>query len=328
MRRTWTLIVMILASSVAVWAQAPQTGTAPAPGAGGGDEKGVRDAFAAYLQAFRAKDAAAVAGTFTPEGALIDSDGTATRGRAAIQQQYAESFTASPTLKVESALESVRFLTPDVAQGEGTAKLKGDDTPPTSSRFNALAVKKDGKWQIAELRDYPGPDEDIHPSERLTELVWLIGDWVDESAGTKVASNIRWGDGKAFLVRTYSARTGDQPATSGLMIIAWDPQTGQIKSWTFDSEGGRGDGLWTRTGNDQWVVKAQGVLLDGTATSATQTITRVNRDALKFSSTDRVVGDEFAPDIDEIVLVRKPPAPATGANPAAPAPGQSAPSRN
>ena len=55
---------------------------------------------------------------------------------------------------------------------------------------------------------------------------------------------------------------------------------------------------------------------------------RVNKDALKFSSTDRVVGGEFAPDIDEIVLVRKPPAPATGTNPAAPAPGQSAPSRN
>src|SRR5207302_609844 len=88
----------------------------------------------------------------------------------------------------------------------------------------------------------------------------------------------------------------------------------------FDSEGGQGEGHWTQTGDDRWVVKAQGVLRDGTATSATQTITRVNKDAMKFSSTDRVVGGQFAPDIDEIILVRKPPGPGGGANRATPAP--------
>jgi uncharacterized protein (TIGR02246 family) len=318
MKTTWTLIGLLLGAGTAA-AQAPAAGTTQAQAAPAGDAKGVRDAFAAYLKAFETRNAAALAALFAEDGALIDDTGTATRGREAIQRQYAESFAADPNLKVEAALEAVRFLTPDVVQVEGTAKLTPPNVSPSSSRFSALAVKKGGQWQIAEVRDYPAPEPDILPSERLAELAWLVGDWVDESAGSKVVSNIRWGDDKAFLLRTYAAHFGDQKATSGLMIVAWDPQTSQIKSWTFDSEGGQGEGYWTRSGDDQWVVKSSGVLRDGTATSATQTVTRVNKDALKFTSTDRVVGGEFAPDIDEIVMVRKPPAPTTGAPSAAPA---------
>ena len=113
------------------------------------------------------------------------------------------------------------------------------------------------------------------------------------------------------------------------MIIGWDPKTSQLKSWSFDSEGGHGEGHWTRVGDDQWIVKAQGSLRDGSATSATQTITRVNKDAMKFTSTDRVIGGQFAPDIDEMVLVRKPPAPggAPNAAPRAPGSGLPAPAR-
>jgi uncharacterized protein (TIGR02246 family) len=324
MRSVWTLIGLLLAAGP-VAAQAPATPAAGAPAAPAGDEKGVRDTFAAYLKAFQEHNAAALAGLFAEDGALIDSEGSATRGRDAIQQQYAEAFTASPNVKVEASLESIRFLTGDVAQAEGTAKLTAPDAIATSIRFSALAVKKAAGWLIAELRDYPGPAEDIHPSERLTDLAWLIGDWVDESEGAKVTSNVRWGDSKAFLVRTYSAQITDQPPTSGIMIIGWDPQTSQVKSWSFDSEGGHGDGDWTRTAENQWVVKAEGVLRDGTATSATQTLTRVNKDALKFSSTDRILGGDFAPDIDEIVMVRKPPVPAAGAGAGAAAPGAAPP---
>jgi uncharacterized protein (TIGR02246 family) len=282
---------------------------------------------AAYVRAFQARDAGAVAGLFTEDGALIDAEGNATRGRAAIRQQYAESFGASAGLKAETALESIRFLTADVAQIEGTAKVTTSEGMVSSVRFSALGVRNQGQWRIAELRDYPGPKEDTPPAERTAELDWLIGDWVDESAGSKVTSSIRWGDGKAFLVRTYGAHIGGRPAHSGVMIIGWDPRTSQLKSWSFDSEGGLGEGYWTRVGDDQWIVKAQGSLRDGSATSATQTITRVNKDAMKFTSTDRVIGGEFAPDIDEIVMVRRPPAPggAATAAPRAPAPAAGLP---
>ena len=146
----------------------------------------------------------------------------------------------------------------------------------------------------------------------------MVGDWVDESEGSRVVVNVRWADKQSYLVRTYQVELRGEKAHSGTMFIGWDPQTEQIKSWVFDSEGGHGEGLWTRTTDNQWVVKASGVLHDGRPTSATHIHTIVNKDAVKTSSIDRIIGGQIAPDIVDIVMVRRPPQPA--ATPAA-APG-------
>jgi hypothetical protein len=101
------------------------------------------------------------------------------------------------------------------------------------------------------------------------------------------------------------------------MFIGWDPQSGQIKSWLFNSEGGHGEGMWNRTGDNEWVIKATGVLRDGRPTSATQIQTMVNKDSVKVSSIDRIIGGVVAPDITDVIMVRKPPQPRG----TAPAPG-------
>src|SRR5262249_31380724 len=132
---------------------------------------------------------------------------------------------------------------------------------------------------------------------------------------------VRWGRGKAYLVRDYSVQIKGEPTTSGLMILAWDPQTEQIKSWIFNADGGRGEGTWTRATDNQWVVKAQGSTGDRRPTSTTQAISRVTKDATKTSSTARIVGGEIAPDIEDVIMVRKPPAPGTAGAPAKPATG-------
>jgi hypothetical protein len=103
------------------------------------------------------------------------------------------------------------------------------------------------------------------------------------------------------------------------MIIAWDPQAQQIKSWIFNADGSRGEGSWTRATDNQWVVKAHGSTADGQPTSATQVISLVNKDAVKTSSTDRIIGGEIARDIEDIIMVRKPLAPGTTPAPAKPA---------
>ena len=136
------------------------------------------------------------------------------------------------------------------------------------------------------------------------------------------SSTVRWADNNSFLVRTYQVEVQGEKATSGTMFIGWDPQTGQIKSWIFDSNGGHGEGLWTRTGEKEWVVKAQGVLRDGRPTSATQIHMFLNKDSVKTSSIDRIIGGEIAPDIVDVVMVRKPP------QPGAAAPSQATATRN
>ena len=140
----------------------------------------------------------------------------------------------------------------------------------------------------------------------------MVGDWVDESDNNRVQSSVRWADNQSYLVRTYKIEMQGEKGSSGTMFIGWDPQSGQIKSWLFDSNGGHGEGLWTRTGEKEWVVKAQGVLRDGRPTSATQIHTIINKDSVKTSSIDRIIGGQVAPDIVDVVMVRKPPQPSAG----------------
>jgi uncharacterized protein (TIGR02246 family) len=306
--------------------QSPAAAAAPARGATtpaqSAEEKPIRDLVAAFAKAYSAPDIKALAALLTDDANLVDSAGESTRGRDAIAEMYASSIEESPGLKLEPKVEEIRFLTPDVARIEGQTRLTtriGDATEFT--RFSGLVLKRDGKWLVAEIREYPAPVEDVSSYDRLKELEWMVGDWVDESENVKSTSNVRWADNESFLIRTFEVEVKGEKPKSGMMFIGWDPQNGQIKSWLFDSEGGHGEGLWTRTGEKEWVVKAQGVLRDGRPSSATQIHVILNNDSVKTSSIDRIVGGEIAPDIVDVVMVRKPPQPgAASPHPAGAAP--------
>jgi uncharacterized protein (TIGR02246 family) len=289
-------------------AAAPAQGaTTPAPRA---EEKPIRDLVDAFAKAYSAPDLKALATYFTDEANVIDSAGETTRGKPAIMDMYASSFEENPRLHLESKVQEIQFVTADVARVEGQTRLSTDAGDATEfTRVSSLLVKRDGKWLVAEIREYPAPVEDVSSYDRLKELEWMVGDWVDESENVKASSYIRWADNNSFLIRTYQVEVTGEKASSGTVFIGWDPQTGQIKSWLFDSNGGHGVGLWTRTGEKEWVVKAQGVLRDGRPTSATQIHAILNKDSVKTSSIDRIIGGQIAPDIADVVMVRKPPQP-------------------
>ncbi len=99
-----------------------------------------------------------------------------------------------------------------------------------------------------------------------------------------------------------------EPVLSGTQRIGWDPVRHQFKTWIFDSEGGFGEGYWTRSG-DQWVIKAEGVRQDGKHASATNIITRLGKDRASWQSTERTIGGAAVPGVDEFTIVRKPPEP-------------------
>ncbi len=283
---------------------------------GKSSENAVRALLVEFAKAYSAPDVEAMAGLFTEDASVVDTNGDEVRGKTAIAEMYATAFQDSPGLKLEAQLDGVRFITADVARAEGRSRLStGTGDASEFHRFSSLVVHKDGTWRIAEVRDYPMPVEDVTSYERLKELEWMVGDWVDEGSDNKVTASIHWADNKSYLVRAYTVELQGQKASSGTMFIGWDPQTGQIKSWLFDSEGGHGEGLWARTAENQWVVKAQGVLRDGRPTSATQIHTIVNKDAVKTSSIDRILGGQVAPDVPEILMVRKPPQPSSAATP-------------
>ena len=89
--------------------------------------------------------------------------------------------------------------------------------------------------------------------------------------------------------------------------IGWDPLARQFRSWEFDSEGGFGEGRWSRDG-DRWVVKHTGVRPEGTTASATNIMIRGS--VPTWSGGSRPTGSSAAspcPTTRSYVLVRVPP---------------------
>jgi uncharacterized protein (TIGR02246 family) len=292
-------------------APAPAKPEAPVPvTASSPEEKAILALVQGFTKAYSAANARALAEYFHDDSSVIEPEGAETRGKGPIVEMYTTAFQDTPGLKLESTVEAIKFLSQDVAKVSGRSRLTTSDGNASEyNQFSALIVRQGGKWLIDEIREHMVPAADISPYERLKELEWMVGDWVDESENNKVSASIRWADGQSYLIRDYSIQIQGEVAASGTMFIGWDPQSGQIKSWVFDSTGGHGEGLWTRTGDKEWVVKAQGVLRDGRPSSATQIHTILNKDSVKTSSIDRIIGGIVAPDITDIVMVRKPPQP-------------------
>jgi uncharacterized protein (TIGR02246 family) len=271
------------------------------------DEKAIRASVASFTAAFEKGDAKAIADLFTEDCEAVDADGGTIQGREAIAEHYGARFAASPGDKMETTVETIKFLAPGVARETGmTQHTPSGGSTSTTSRYSAIHVKQGGNWLLASVHEVL--DKEISHHERLRELEWLVGDWVEESNDAVVTTSFAWADNENFLVRSFDVRVKGKPALSGTQRIGWDPLTKQIKSWVFDSRGGYGDGLWTRSGN-QWVIKASGVRPDGRTATATQVLTFVDKDTLRWKSIDRTLGDEIVPEIDEITMVRKPPQP-------------------
>ena len=292
-------------------APAPKTAPAPAPKSASpraADEAAILATNAAFTKAFDAGDAKAVAALFTEDAELTDEAGEKTKGREAIAAQLADLFATTPGQTIELTADSLEFLGTDVAKEEGRAKI----TPPGGigardfTRYTVIHVRRDGKWLAASERDEP--DTNVRHRDRLEELAWMVGEWVNETEGSVVFTSCDWVENGSFLLRAFNVHLQGKPAMSGHQRIGWDPLTKQLKSWVFDSEGGYGEALWTREGNT-WVVKATGVLADGKIATATHMITLEGKDLVRWRSTDRTLGNKPEADVEEIVLVRKPPKP-------------------
>jgi uncharacterized protein (TIGR02246 family) len=283
-----------------------QSTTSTAPAQRGEDENAIRELLDAFTKAFDTGDAAAAAATYTENAIVVDEVGGRVEGRATVRDRYASYFKDYPGGKIAIQVDSLRFLGPGTALEEGRTTI----TPaagagaPEITRFTAVYVKQDGQWRQAAVRDELA--HDLAPHDRLKELEWLIGDWVNESQDAIVSTTCKWAKGGNFLDREFTIKAGGRPVLSGTQRIGWDPLKRQFKTWIFDSEGGHSEGFYTRNG-DQWVVKTEGVGSDGLHVSATNIITRLGKDRMSWQSTENTVGASAVPGIDEFIVVRKPP---------------------
>ena len=275
------------------------------------EEAAVRAVDAAFVRDYNKADSKALASLFTEDVEVVDADGGRTRGRDLAEKDLAETFASNKGATIAFEIDAVRFLTADVAKEEGRSVVTPVKGAPVSRLYTVLYVKRDGRWLISSVREEADPR--VAPHDRLKELEWMLGEWVDEDSDSVVRVDCKWSDDGHFLVRTFSVRREGKAVMSVTQRVGWDPLAKQFRSWEFDSEGGYGEGKWGRDG-DRWVVKQTGVRPEGVTASATNVLTRERPDVVRWVSTDRVVGDESLPDSESYVLVRVPPRPGPKAN--------------
>src|SRR5262245_788892 len=102
----WSCILGMLLL-VAAWSHAQQ------PGARSPEQTAIEETARAFVQAFDAGNAQAVAALWTDDGEYIVGQRTV-KGRPAIQQLYDSFFKANPGSKMEVKIDSVRVLVPNV----------------------------------------------------------------------------------------------------------------------------------------------------------------------------------------------------------------------
>jgi uncharacterized protein (TIGR02246 family) len=290
------VLVLFLACPLAAAGQAEQEKK---------DLAAVRAAVDSYVQAYNRGDAKAVANHWSENADWISPSGERFQGREAIEGAMENLFAENKGLKIEVIKPTVRLVTPDAAVEEGTVRVIRPGEPADESTYIAVHAKKNGQWKLESVRETSVPEVSAH--EQLKQLEWLVGEWVDESSTEVVEHRCRWSEDGHYLVGTFVVQWEGLPAMKGDVRIGWDPLTKQIKSWIFDTEGGRAEGTWSRIG-DRWVVKMIGVRPDGSTASATNTYVPLRRNQYEYSSVDRIVGGEAEP--DQIVrIVRKPPPP-------------------
>jgi uncharacterized protein (TIGR02246 family) len=257
----------------------------------------------AFIEAFQRGDAKAVAAFWTPDGDYTDQTGKHLKGRDAIQKAFEGYFAENKELKLRINSDSMRMVTPDVAVEDGSTEVGSlDGSPPTRARYTIVHVKKDGVWYLSSVRD----SILVPPTnyEHLRSLEFLIGDWSDEAEGVEVGRmSFAWSENQGFIVNTYSTTAKGLILSSGTQYIGWDPSAKRIRSWTFDSMGGFGEGSWTQDG-DKWVSKSSATLQDGKKMTGTNIVKRLDINTITWQGTERTLDGKPIPDMKEVRMKR------------------------
>jgi len=296
----WTVVVAAVQFG---WAAGLQADDEASP-----DESAIRASGVAFVAAYNGRDAKALAVLWSPEAVYMDPlTGEQSVGRAAIEGQFADAFADRGEARLVVDVKSIEFVSPSVAIERGSAQVVRPGEEPLDSDFTAVLVKRDGRWLLDRVSEQEVVQPEESAYEHLKDLEWMIGSWVDndEDSGVSIQTDCAWSKNKSFMTRSFAVVIGDQVDMAGMQVVGWDPAAKQIRSWVFDSDGGFGEGRWTHKGN-RWFIQVTGTLPDGGRSTAVNIITEVDANSLTWQSVDREVNGELQPNVDEVLIVRKP----------------------
>jgi uncharacterized protein (TIGR02246 family) len=278
------------------------------------DEAAIRKQDQAYVTAYNNHDAKALAALWSPEAVYMDPlTGESAVGREEIEKMFLTSLADLKDARLDLSVESIEFMSPNVAIETGAARMIGPNAEPEETQYSAVFVKRDGQWLLDRVAEHAPREPSPSNYERLKDLEWMIGSWIDQSDDATIQTDCQWTKNKNFMHRSFAVVVGDQVEMAGMQIVGWDPIAKQIRSWVFDSDGGFAEGTWKRQG-DKWLIQQTGATANGSTTSATNIIKKVDDDSFTWQSVNRQVDGDVLPNLDEVLVVRKPSAATTPTN--------------
>jgi uncharacterized protein (TIGR02246 family) len=267
------------------------------------DKQAIEKMIQDMVQAFNNKDAAALVANWSEDGEYSRNDDVPFRGKGEILKGYAEYFKAlkgKPKLEVQ--LDGIRFPSKDSAYSEVTLRLKNEAGEVVASSWrNTLLVREDGQWKVAIVSEW---DRDESVDVNLKELEWLIGTWHAANKDREVTTTYEWDENKTFIRGKYTVKEGAKVVESGTQMIGKDNAEGTIRSWVFQSDGGFGDGLWTRDGK-KWTVDLYGVTAEGQEMSASVIYIHLDANTYTWQAVDQEVDGEPVADTQPIKVTKK-----------------------
>ncbi|MCC7422653.1 MAG: nuclear transport factor 2 family protein [Planctomycetaceae bacterium] len=262
------------------------------------EREAIRKNLGSLIKAFEARDSKALASHWTEEGEYRNDASVSLRGRAEIEAAFAALFAATPEISAEIHPGELRFLSRDTAVGEGTVKVRrGAAEASTSAKYTSLLVREDGHWRLAQL------SETKNDKVTIADLGWLVGEWKSTpQQGAEIRTTYSWAPSRKFLKVEFSLKEKDLEL-AGSQVLGVAPSTGNIRSWTFEGDGGVAEGDWSRDG-DHWVIEASGTLADGTTITETNILRRVDADTFTWQSINRFLGDDEIDDLPPVKVTR------------------------
>ena len=292
------LCVLVLGGAIVNWSFAGQ------PAEPSADEAAIRKADQAYVQAFNKHDAKALADAWSPEAVYLNRvTGAEVVGRAAIAEQFTAIFKDQPEIKLDLNVQSIQFVSPNVAVEQGIAKTLAPKAEPEEEEYSAVFVRREGQWLLDRVTERT---KEATPSryEQLKPLEWMIGRWVDKDDKVDIETECKWTKNQSFITRSFTVAAEGQINMSGMQIIGWDPVAKAIRSWTFDSDGGFAEATWTFK-KDRWFIQNKGYLADGRKASMLNVIKPVDQNSFTWQTIERTAGGELLPNINEVLIVRQ-----------------------
>lgn len=257
-----------------------------------------------YVKTYNQKNSEKLALFWSSQGVYLNpSTGTSLEGREAIQSFFERQFIDDPNSQLEISLDSIQLINDHLAHASGKVKIQEGGSEVQQNLFVADFVKDNKEWFLQKVHE----SEVVEPSSNyvhLKDIEWLIGTWKDHSDDIDIIITSKWDGNKNFIFQNFVTKLFGRDQLEGKQIIAWDPIKKRIRSWVFDSDGGFGEGFWTKRDNS-WYVAMTYILSDGRRASANNIYTQLDEKTYLWSSFGRDLDGQLLPNIEPVKVYKE-----------------------